>query len=147
MDPTLRLAGADDFEFIHRIRTESYRDYVVRHFGPWVDEEQRAHLEASWDTRERWVIEVEGQRAGCLDVIVGTALHLGNIIVCPPHRGVGIATKVVTELLARAEQEGLAVELQVFKDNPAVRLYERLGFDVYEETDAQLKMRRDVARP
>lgn len=50
------------------------------------------------------------------------------IAVLPSHTGRGIGTVVLQELLAAAGQEYGAIALKVRLSNPAVRLYERLGF-------------------
>lgn len=48
--------------------------------------------------------------------------------VAPDYRGQGIGTHLLTQLLAAAEGRFPAVSLSVRGDNPAVRLYERVGF-------------------
>jgi ribosomal protein S18 acetylase RimI-like enzyme len=53
-----------------------------------------------------------------------------SIAVAPEHRGKGVGTKLLTELLTEAETRYSAVSLSVSVDNPAVRLYERMGFEV-----------------
>lgn len=51
-----------------------------------------------------------------------------DIAVLPAWRGKGIATRCLQDLLATAARRQLPVRLQVALDNPARRLYERLGF-------------------
>jgi RimJ/RimL family protein N-acetyltransferase len=55
------------------------------------------------------------------------------IIVDEKFRGKGIGTKLLEELMALAK-ERFHIELlhlEVYMGNPAIRLYERLGFEVY----------------
>jgi ribosomal protein S18 acetylase RimI-like enzyme len=51
-----------------------------------------------------------------------------GIAVVPHRRGEGIGTALLTGLLDAARERYDAVSLSVSADNPAVRLYERLGF-------------------
>ncbi len=46
----------------------------------------------------------------------------------PEFRGRGIGTALVTELFAEADASGRSVSIHVESNNPARRLYERLGF-------------------
>ena len=48
-------------------------------------------------------------------------------------------------LIADAAQTHHSVRLAVVKINPAVRLYERLGFQITHEDDRKFFMKRDLA--
>jgi ribosomal protein S18 acetylase RimI-like enzyme len=53
-----------------------------------------------------------------------------SVAVDPEHRGRGIGTALIEALRERARAEGFsALSLSVEKDNPVIRLYERLGFE------------------
>ncbi len=73
----------------------------------------------------------EFQRAAAPKEIRWRLLYVG---VVPEARGKGIATKLIKQLFERAE--GLPVQLEVEADNPAVRLYKKLGFEVEKEFKA-----------
>jgi len=60
-----------------------------------------------------------------------------------PVQRQGIGTEVMRRLIAEASPTGRAVELAVVKINPALRLYERLGFRVTHEDDHKFYMRRE----
>ena len=64
------------------------------------------------------------------------------VAVRPEHRGRGIGSCLLDALLDRASQRHAAVSLSVSAANPAVRLYERLGFETVVESDASLTMRK-----
>ena len=50
------------------------------------------------------------------------------IAVVPPLRGQGIGTALLKQLLQTAKSQFSAVSLSTRADNPAVRLYRRMGF-------------------
>ena len=52
-----------------------------------------------------------------------------SMALVPGHRGRGIGTALLRRLLAEAARESRAVSLSVSASNPALRLYERFGFD------------------
>ena len=50
------------------------------------------------------------------------------IATLPNYRAQGIGTQLLTKLLALAELQYSAISLSIRADNPALRLYERIGF-------------------
>ncbi|MCL2420026.1 MAG: GNAT family N-acetyltransferase [Conexibacteraceae bacterium] len=69
------------------------------------------------------------------------------IAVAAPWRGRGVGTALLDGLIDRAAETGLpALSLSVEFDNPALRLYERLGFERVERVGGAWTMRRDVRR-
>ena len=48
--------------------------------------------------------------------------------------------KIKTLKLKENHEKGIRTILQVFKDNPAKKLYEQLGFKVYGETETHYQM-------
>jgi ribosomal protein S18 acetylase RimI-like enzyme len=68
-----------------------------------------------------------------------------SVAVRASARGRGIGTALLSALieLARAERFA-ALSLSVERDNPALRLYRRVGFTLVEECDGALTMRLDL---
>jgi len=56
-----------------------------------------------------------------------------DIALLPEHRGQGVGGELMGDLLAEGEEKGLPVTIHVERFNPALRLYERLGFRHVEE--------------
>ena len=54
------------------------------------------------------------------------------VAVVPGREGGGIGSRMLRELLARADERHGQTTLNVRTDNPAVRLYERMGFVTVE---------------
>ena len=55
-------------------------------------------------------------------------IHLIDIALLPANRNRGIGTSLLKELLAAASEVGKPVRIHVEHFNPALHLYERLGF-------------------
>lgn len=83
------------------------------------------------------------QHVGRLRVVrVPEFIEIAGLQVHPDWQNRGIGTSVVTSILIEGSNAGLAVELDVAKDNPdARRLYERLGFDRIGEDEKDYRMR------
>jgi GNAT superfamily N-acetyltransferase len=63
------------------------------------------------------------------DFFVGDRVPEVTVGVLPAHRGQGVGVALLVALAAEADARGLAgLTLNVRHDNPALRLYERLGF-------------------
>jgi ribosomal protein S18 acetylase RimI-like enzyme len=61
--------------------------------------------------------------------------------VVSTYRGLGVGTRIITDLIAEAKDNGACVVLSVLKVNPAKRLYDRLGLCVISETSQAYEMR------
>ena len=57
-----------------------------------------------------------------------TEIRLVDIAILPAYRGAGIGTAILTDVLAEGQRSGKPVSIHVEQYNPALRLYERLGF-------------------
>jgi ribosomal protein S18 acetylase RimI-like enzyme len=64
-----------------------------------------------------------------------------SIAVLPGYRGQGVGTQLLTHLFA-SEWGKLPISLSVSADNPAVRLYERFGFEIVSRSNGSLTMKR-----
>jgi ribosomal protein S18 acetylase RimI-like enzyme len=64
-----------------------------------------------------------------------------SVAVLPEHRGQGIGTRLLTRLLQVAATHFAAVSLSVDADNPALRLYRRLGFETVGTSGTSLTMK------
>lgn len=58
------------------------------------------------------------------------------IAVLPAYRGRGVGTRLLSHLLDAAKAFYPVVSLSVRRDNPALRLYRRVGFQVVEGSDS-----------
>jgi ribosomal protein S18 acetylase RimI-like enzyme len=70
-----------------------------------------------------------------------------SVAVRPDARGRGVGTELLRRLLLRADASHDSVSLSVSVENPAVRLYERLGFASVTLDGGSLTMRRTRVLP
>ena len=69
------------------------------------------------------------------------------ISLLPEYRGQGIGTQLLTALLRLLRENGYRrVSLSVQKENPALRMYERAGFQILAEMGTEYLMLRDITQ-
>ena len=66
------------------------------------------------------------------------------IAVLPEYRGQGIGTTLLMHLFEQAKHHYSAISLSVSVDNPAMRLYRRLGFEAVAQEGDSMTMKRDL---
>lgn len=85
-------------------------------------------------------------------VFVGAETPELAIAVLPGHEGSGIGTLMLQRLIGQARGRYPGIVLSSRAENPAVRLYRRVGFDVTEEMTNRIgtrsvKMHLDLTNP
>jgi ribosomal protein S18 acetylase RimI-like enzyme len=82
--------------------------------------------------RDRFdIIEVEAKPAGRLFVDYGPGdIRIVDISLAPPFRSQGLGEYLLRTVIAQSQQLAVPVTIHVEHQNPARRLYERLGFRV-----------------
>jgi GNAT superfamily N-acetyltransferase len=130
--------GEGDREFLVELYG-SMREPELAHV-PWDEATRRAFIEqqfAAQDAhyRENYpgatldVIEVDGEPAGRLYVHRGLRdIRIMDIALAPDFRGRGIGSGLLHALIAEAGESDRMLSIHVEMNNPARRLYERLGF-------------------
>lgn len=92
-------------------------------------EAQRAYYEEQFPAADFRTIVVDGQPGGRLYVDRRPdEIRIIDIALLPEHRGSGIGTALMREILDEARARGTPVRIHVEQLNPALRLYQRLGF-------------------
>jgi ribosomal protein S18 acetylase RimI-like enzyme len=144
---TLRPANADDEDFLFELFASTREEFN------FLEETQRqAILKMQYEARRFQYDEVYPQAEGSIIILADRPagrmlvdegeqeITLIDIAVLPEYRGSGIGTQLLQDLLKRGVNARKSVKLQVFKSNPAVRLYERLGFSQVSEESMYFEM-------
>jgi GNAT superfamily N-acetyltransferase len=105
---------------------------------------QAAGFRQQWELRQVRIIGLDGADVGWLQSnALGDTVFLAQLFVEASFQRQGIGTQVMNRLIGEATRARQAVTLAVVKINPALRLYERLGFRITHEDDRKFYMRRD----
>ena len=121
-------AGEADFEPLLALRLETMGPQLER-LGRFDPERSRLRFRESYNTTAMRLIRIRDETIGCVaQTPVHDALSLANFLLKPLWHNSGLGSAVLRALLAEADVAGLPVELEVLKQSPAIRLYERHGF-------------------
>jgi RimJ/RimL family protein N-acetyltransferase len=133
----LRPVRDDDLAFLHAIANDPDLRGWLRFERPMTESEERAWMAHLHDDEGRvWLIEARasGQRVGVLSLLewshVARIAELGVTLGAATDRGAGYGGEACRLALRHAfeDMDLQRVHLNVYEDNPAVRLYRRLGF-------------------
>lgn len=112
----------------------------------WPDDTKQSFLDMQFRLQEHQyttnypeatfeIVEVGGVAAGRLYIDRTTAkIHIIDICLLSAFRNRGIGGKILTDILREGQEKSLPVTLHVEHDNPALKLYERMGFSSKNDT-------------
>ncbi len=108
---------------------------IERVFG-WDEARQHASFAEWFKPEEVSVITADGLDVGWIQQrLDDNGILLGSIYVAPAMQRKGIGSGVIQPLLQLGRQKSKPVTLAVMKINPALALYERLGFRITHEDE------------
>ncbi len=149
---SLRPATSADESFLIEVYASIRADEMA--LLPWSEEQKRAFVLAQFNAQQQHyqktypdathdIILSHNRATGHFHVarleeeirIVDIALHPGN-------RNRGIGSDLLRKLISEASQAGKPLTVYVESFNPALRLFERLGFSRSEEQGIHILMQR-----
>lgn len=134
-----RHMSEDDLPFmavLYRSTRESELDRIA-----WSEAEKKAFIDMQFNAQHQhyrahypnalWlVVEQAGTAVGRLYLERWSEEHrIIDIALMPEARGQGIGEAILRDLIDEAGAAGKALSIHVEKENPAMRLYARLGFE------------------
>lgn len=133
---TLRAATPDDEPFLFEVfastRLDEFRFLEEQQKQALIRMQynaQRFQYDEGFPQAESRIILLDDRPAGRMLVDESEReFVLIDIALLPEHRKLGIGTQLLKKLLHRAVVARKPVRLHVLKSNPALHLYERLGF-------------------
>jgi ribosomal protein S18 acetylase RimI-like enzyme len=152
----LRPVADDDEQFLVSLYASTRADELAP--VPWTAEEKQLFLTQQFHAQDVAyrsnypdgsfsVVELDGVPIGRMIVtrLEGNELRIVDIALLHEHRNMGIGNRLIGDVLDGAQGDGLMVSLHVEVWNPAVKLYERLGFRGVSANDVHLRMERAAA--
>jgi ribosomal protein S18 acetylase RimI-like enzyme len=151
----LRPVKPGDDAFLRRVYASTRAEELA--VVPWDEAQKESFIHAQFAAQDRWyrehyagasfdVVLIDGEPAGRFYVHRGEdEIRIMDIALLPEHRGNGVGTSLLRDLLAEAEAGRKRVTIHVERVNPALALYERLGFRVAEDKGVYLFLERPPA--
>jgi GNAT superfamily N-acetyltransferase len=119
----------------------------------WDEAKKNAFIDMQFEAQDSYYREVyadadflviveQGRPVGRLSIrCTGEEIRVIDLAVLPAFRNRGIGASLLGDILARASTQGVPVTIHVERMNPALRLYDRLGFVIAEDKGVYLFLR------
>jgi GNAT superfamily N-acetyltransferase len=145
---TLRPVQTADEEFLFGLYASTRREELAP--LPWTEEQKQAFLRMQFRAQSTFyaeqfsrasylVVEHESRAVGRLIIDRrDDEIRLIDIALLPENRGAGIGTALLQQLFDEATIVAKPVRIHVERFNPALRLYERLGFRMLRDEGVYL---------
>lgn len=152
---TLRPATNADVAFLQAVYASTRMEELA--VTSWSDEQknefclsqfraQDAHYRTHFPDAEYHVIQSQGHDVGRLSVDHRkNELHLLDVALLPAHRGQGIGTILLKDFQQQAAEAKIPLTIYVERFNPALRLYQRLGFQQVKDEGVYYLMKWEPA--
>ncbi len=140
---TFRPITEADRPFLRELYASTRAEEVA--VVPWSDEEKQAFLLQQFEAQHRFYQEQFPDASFDLVLEDGTPIgrlyldrrddehRVIDIALVPEKRGAGLGRRLMRDVLDEAAGNGKKVRIHVEQNNPAMRLYERLGFSRVED--------------
>lgn len=150
---TLRPITDDDRDFLERLYGTTRADEMA--MLDWSDLEKETFVRSQFEAQHTYyqqqfpeatfdVVLEDGEPIGRLYVDRRSdEIRLIDIALVPDTRRRGIGGGLMRQVLDEAKEAGLPVQIHVERNNPAMGLYLRLGFEVVEDQGVYFLMRWD----
>jgi GNAT superfamily N-acetyltransferase len=127
---SLRPAAEADFEALLDLSIRVMREHLDR-LGRYDPARRRARMRAAFEGGGIQVIEGDST-LGCIGIEPGAAaVELHSLYLEPDQQGHGLGAAIVSHILA--QHPGQAFRVEVLKQSPARRFWERQGFVLVDE--------------
>ena len=132
----------EKIKFIYNLKKEVYQEYVEKIYGEWNEENQKKLFNKFMKENSKNIelIYLKDKLVGFYNGKLkdDKSYEIDNICIMPEYQNRGIGTAVLKEILF--ENKDKEIILQCFKENPASKLYERMGFKKIEENETHYIM-------
>ncbi|WP_019962358.1 GNAT family N-acetyltransferase [Woodsholea maritima] len=138
-----RDMGAADLPFLEQLYRSTREGELA--MTPWSEDQkanfiamqfraQHEHYQAHYPDALWLIIERNMKAIGRLYIEAWPEEHrIIDIALMPEARGLGMGEAILRDLISDAEAQGKSVGIHVEKNNPAMTLYKRLGFEKTED--------------
>jgi ribosomal protein S18 acetylase RimI-like enzyme len=140
-------AVESDFEDFMTLRKAVMRPHVDRLGLPWNEEWQEAYHRELFATEGLHSVTYKGVRIGYVGMYYDVELDkvvLSRGCMAPEYQNNGIGTLAMQKIFKEPICQGRTLFLDVLLQNPAARLYERMGFVKIKEDETMAYYERPL---
>ena len=139
----IRQYKKSDYQFIHDLHFENMKYFVDKYWGGWDSDIFKKDV----NSKITWIIEHQKERAGFFVLSFRDKAYLRNIQINNSYQNLGIGKYVINQCETICLKKGYDfLYLDVFLDNRAKILYEKLGYKTYRTTDSHYMMKKYLSQ-
>lgn len=137
----LRYATLKDYNFLYELNKITMLKYIEKIWG-WEENIQQKFFRDKFSHEKYKIIVYDDVDIGVVAVSTNdNSIFIEIIEILPEYQSKGIGTEIISKIIADSKNKNYSrVWLQVFKMNPAKKLYDRLGFLTKSETETHYIM-------
>ena len=138
----IRECTDNDYRFCYSLTKRNMSDYVNRHWGGWNPKIFRDYF-SKGNIR---IVEYKNRRIG-LYVFEFKKDHsyINSIQISKRFRKKGLGTAILNLMEKESKERKLSkIRLGIFKENPAIKLYERLGYKKIKDYNSSIIMEKKI---
>lgn len=137
----LRYATHKDYNFLYELNKITMLKYIEKIWG-WEENIQQKFFRDKFSYEKYKIIVYDDVDIGVVAVSTNdNAIFIEIIEILPEYQSKGIGTEIISKIIIDSKNKNYSrVWLQVFKMNPAKKLYDRLEFLTKSETETHYIM-------
>ena len=140
---TSRPITAEDEQFLYRLYASTRQEELA--MTVWTDAQKETFLRQQFTAQHKFYMEHFAQATFEILLLNKEAIgrlyvdrrvdeiRIIDIALLPEHRNKGIGSSLLKNLLMEAHETAKPLRIHVEKNNPALKLYDRLGFREIED--------------
>ncbi len=137
----IRQYTEEDYQYTHDLHRLNMISYVDKYWGGWNSDIFRKDVRPEIT----WIIETDGQKVGFFVLNFEEKAHVMNIQISPMYQGKGAGSQTISHCENESIKKGFDyMYLESFLDNPALHLYQRLGYKTYKVTESHYVLKKKL---
>ena len=137
---SFRQATRYDIPFLLALRKLSMTEHLEKAGLIYGDEQHLARIKEYFS--DSFILLLKNQEIGLMKLGQHAEhWHIRQFQIMPRYHRKGIGRQVLELLQKKAAERNLPITLNVLLDNPALSLYQRIGFKIVSENQLEYQMR------
>ena len=141
-DLKIRNCHDKDYTFVLNLLKKNMYPSFIKHWGEWNSKSFKDHFKKDIIK----IVEYKKRRIAFYELkFKKDCGYINSIQITPFMQGKGIGTYLINLMEKETKKQGLKkINLKVFNDNPARRLYRRLGYRVIKKEGTSVILEKRI---
>ncbi len=139
----IRKCTDNDYQFCYNISKRNMSPYINKHWGGW----KPKMFNKYFNKGNIRIVEYRNRRIGLYAFeFKKDHSYINSIQISRQFRKKGLGTLLMNLMEKESKERKLSkIQLGIFKENPAIKLYERLGYKKIKDCSSSIIMEKKIA--